>query len=49
MLEMYLVKDGERRELSPREFEAVLEYGIRIVDAFPAEGPTGQRYVASAS
>ncbi len=49
MLEMYLNKDGVRRELSPREFEAVLQYGIRIVEAFPAEGPSGQRYVGSAS
>ena len=43
--ETYLVGDGSRRELSPREYEAVEYYGEDIAVAFPLEGPTGQRYV----
>ena len=34
-----------QRELSPREVEAVEYYGKDIIAAFPANGPTGQRYV----
>lgn len=44
-IEIFLVSGETRRELSPREYDAVLHFGEDIVSEFPPEGPSGRRYV----
>lgn len=39
-----LDEEGNSRELSPLEIDAVIKYGDDFAERFPSEGPDGTRY-----
>ncbi len=43
-LPILLDVEGNSRELSPLEVDALERYGDHFAENFPMEGPTGERY-----
>lgn len=43
-IKFLLDSEGNSRELSPREIDAIEKYGEDFAENFPMEGPTGNKY-----